>query len=82
MELCLFRSVLGSYSPFADLIDAATKPAPLFSTCDNKGVKAKGKTIERLVYLTLAEVCIGGIKKMKILRKELVGDMQCKTEIR
>jgi DnaJ homolog subfamily B member 13 len=73
---------MGSYSPYADLIDAVTHPPPLLATCGRRCAKVKDPPIERLLYLDLVEVSNGGTKKLKVERLELVDDMQCKTELR
>jgi DnaJ homolog subfamily B member 13 len=77
-----YSSVMGSYSPYADLIDAVTHPPPLLATCGNRCAKVKDPPIQRLLNLNLTEVFFGGTKKLKVQRLELIDDMQCKTELR
>lgn len=72
----------GSYSPYCDLIDAATNPPNLYNTEKGCGVKHKDPTIERKISIDLAEVFFGGVKIVKILRNEFVDDFKLKTEVK
>lgn len=72
----------GSYSPYADLIDAATNPPLLYNVNKGIGVKNKDPTIFRLLPLELTEVFHGGFKLVKILRHEFVDDFKTKTEVK
>lgn len=72
----------GSYSPFSDLIDAATSPPPVYCTKEGKGVKHKDPTVERLLHLELEEVYHGCTKLVKILRNEFVDGFEKQTEVK
>jgi DnaJ homolog subfamily B member 13 len=72
----------GSYSPFCDLIDAATNPPTLYNLTEGVGVKNKDPTIERLVHIELEEVYHGGVKLVKILRHEFADGFKKKTEVK
>ena len=69
-----------SYSPFADLIDAVTKPPLLYRVDEGFGVMHKDPTIERLLLLDLEEVFHGATKLVKIMKKEFVDEMKNKVE--
>lgn len=78
-----YESVFGTYSPYADIIDAVTNPPPLVRMADgNVCTMKKDADVERLLYVDLSDVFYGGIKKMKILRHEFVDDMRLETKIR
>lgn len=70
----------GSFSPYADLIDAVTNPPRLYSTEQGIGVKNKDPTIERLLHLELEEVFHGGLKLVTIFRHEFVDEFKTQTE--
>lgn len=70
----------GSFSPFADLIDAVTKPPLLYNVKEGVGVKHKDPPIERLLHLDLKEVFNGGLKQVKIKRNELIDATRTETE--
>ena len=70
----------GSFSPYADLIDAVTKPSNLYNTEEGIGVKNKDPAIERLLHLDLEEIFNGGIKLVKIFRYEFIDEFKTKTE--
>lgn len=79
-HLRTYFEFFGSYSPYADLIDAVTKPPMLYSVEEGVGVKHKDPAKEQLLQLELEEVFHGGIKLVKILRKEFVDEMQTRTD--
>jgi len=70
-----------SYSPYADLIDAATNPPPLYEVREGVGVKHKNPTVEKLLPLELEEVFHGGSKLVKITRSEFVDNRQQVREV-
>lgn len=72
----------GSYSPYSDLIDAATNPPPLYCTKEGVGVIHKDPIVERLLYVDLEEVFHGGMKLAKISRSEFVDEFKLKTEVK
>lgn len=77
-----YESVFGTYSPYADNIDAVTNPPPLVCTADGKICpKKKDEDVEHLLYVDLKEVFYGGIKKMKILRYEFVDNLKMETKV-
>lgn len=77
-----YGDFFGSFSPYADLIDAATNPPPLYNMNEGVGVKHKDPTVERLLYLELEEVFNGGIKLERILRNEFIDDFKTKTAVK
>ncbi|CAD7083231.1 unnamed protein product [Hermetia illucens] len=77
-----YYEVFGSYSPYADVIEAAVNPPPLYSTDHGIGVKKKDPPVEKLLYLDLKEVFFGGVKRMQILRHEFVDAAKTITKIR
>ncbi|XP_058838919.1 dnaJ homolog subfamily B member 13-like isoform X2 [Topomyia yanbarensis] len=74
----IYKEFFATYSPYGDLIDAATKPPPLCLD-DRTIVKVKGPDIEKFVDLDLEEIYHGTIKKMEILREEFVDEAQVET---
>ena len=74
-----FRNFFGTYSPYADLIDAVN---PTIYNPGGTALKVKDKDIESLLYLNLKEVFFGGSKTIKISRYEFVDDFKTKTEKR
>lgn len=86
MPLCIktvtYRDVFGTFSPYADLIDAVTHPPPLYCVAEGKGVRIKCKDVEKVLYLDLKEIFYGAIRKMKILRHEFIDDQKMVTKIR
>lgn len=78
-----YENVFGSYSPYADIIDAVTNPPPL-ARMPEGGICPKKKDADRehLIYVDLKEVFYGCTKKMKILRREFVDDMENETKIK
>lgn len=72
----------GTFSPYADLIDAVVNPPPLYSVSEGIGVKNKDPTIHRLLQLELGEVFHGGVKLVKINREEFVDEFRTKTELK
>lgn len=77
-----YHEVFGSFSPYCDLIDAATNPPNLYSVKEGIGLKNKDPTVERLLYLDLKEVFHGGVKTIKMLRHEFVDPFKNKTEVK
>jgi DnaJ family protein B protein 13 len=77
-----YFEVFGSFSPYADLSDAATNPPPLYAVKEGVGVKNKDPTIERLLHVGLDEVFHGGMKLVKIFRHEFVDEFKTKTEVK
>lgn len=75
-----YFTFFGSYSPYADLIDAIVNPPLLYKVEEGVGVKNKDPTLHRLIYLDLEEVFHGGVKKVKIMRQQFVDDFKTKTE--
>ncbi|KAI8127460.1 hypothetical protein FF38_03847 [Lucilia cuprina] len=80
----VYHSVFGSYSPYANIIDALTTPPPLCSNggTEGIGVRTKDKAVERLVELTLEEVYNGCVKIMQVWRQEFVDKEETHTEKR
>lgn len=70
----------GSFSPYADLVDAVVNPPPLYHVKEGVGVKNKDPTIKQLLPLDLEEVFHGGVKTVKILRQQFVDEFKTKTE--
>ncbi|XP_065366789.1 dnaJ homolog subfamily B member 13 [Calliphora vicina] len=79
----VYHGVFGSYSPYANVIDALTAPPPL---CSNKGsgigVRIKDKAVEKVVELTLEEVYNGCLKIMQVWRQEFTDKEETRTEKR
>lgn len=69
-----------SYSPFADLIDAATKPPRLYHVMEGTGVKQKDPPTEKELLLDLEEVFHGTSKLVKFNRDEFVDEMKTRIE--
>lgn len=78
--MCTYFEFFGSFSPYADFIDAVTKPPVLYNTEEGIGVKHRDPAIEHLLHLDLEEVFRGGIKLVKIFRYEFVDEFKTKTE--
>jgi DnaJ family protein B protein 13 len=77
-----FYDFFGSYSPYCDLIDAATNPPPLYRVNEGVGVIHKNPDIVKYLNLTLEEVYQGCIKVFKFTRKEFVDEWKTATEDR
>lgn len=75
-----FCEFFGSFSPYADLIDAVTNPPLLYNTEEGIGVKHKDPTVEYLLHLELEEVFHGGLKLVKIFRHDFIDEFKTKTE--
>ncbi|KAM7342580.1 dnaJ homolog subfamily B member 13 isoform 2-T2 [Cochliomyia hominivorax] len=79
----VYHNVFGSYSPYANIIDAITNPPPLCSSKESGiGVRTKDKAVEKIVELTLEEVYKGCIKIMQVWRQEFVDKEETRTEKR
>jgi len=78
----LLRDVFGTFSPYADLVDAVTHPPEVYSINNVRGCKMKEKPIEKLLYLDLREIYYGCLKKMKILRHEFIDENRMLTKIK
>lgn len=63
-----FHEFFGTSNPYADLLDYYENPPPMFESPLGKGYKEKDATIVRPLALSLEEVFMGGLKKMKIQR--------------
>nr|WRY74158.1 testis spermatogenesis apoptosis-related protein 6 [Athetis dissimilis] len=63
-----YQEFFGTTNPYADLLDYYENPPPMFDSPLGKGYKEKDTTIIRPLALSLEEVYIGGLKKMKIQR--------------
>ena len=73
---------MGTMSPYTDLVDAVTRPPPLYTVEEGKGLIMKDQTIEKALYLDLKDVFYGGIKKVQIFRHEYVDETKTVTAIR
>jgi DnaJ family protein B protein 13 len=69
----------GSYSPYCDLIDAATNPPPLYKVKEGVGVIHQDPEIVKYLHLTLEEIYKGGMKMYKYTRKELIDEWKMST---
>ncbi|XP_034191882.1 dnaJ homolog subfamily B member 13 isoform X1 [Osmia lignaria lignaria] len=74
-----YREFFGTESPYADLFHVLTQPSSVLEFPEGRGLKRKEEPLIKTLYLTLLEVLLGGIKKMKIQRLVLVGDDKSKT---
>lgn len=72
----------GSASPYVDLIDAATRPPPLYTVAEGTGVRVKDPPVEVDLHLDLKDVFYGGIKKKRIFRYEFTDETRTTTEMR
>lgn len=72
----------GSYSPYSDLIDAATKPPPLYKVSEGRGVIHKDPNIEKNIFLSLKDVLYGCTKIIPHKRKEFIDDLRNKRKSR
>lgn len=63
-----FHNFFGTTNPYADILDYYENPPPIFDSPLGKGYKEKDATIYRPLALSLQEVYVGGMKKMKIQR--------------
>lgn len=70
----------GSYSPYADLIDAATNPPPLYTVSVGRGVIHKDPNIIKMIPVTLEDIYNGGVKNYKFTRKEFTDDLKTNLE--
>ncbi|CAL7934854.1 unnamed protein product [Xylocopa violacea] len=77
-----YREFFGTESPYADLLHILTQPSSLLEFPEGRGIKRKEEPLIKTLYLTLLEVLLGGIKKMKIQRLVLVGDDKSKTVVK
>ncbi|KAK1129955.1 hypothetical protein K0M31_019648 [Melipona bicolor] len=75
----LCREFFGTESPYADLLYVLTQSLTLLEFPEGRGIKRKEEPLIKTLYLTLVEVFLGGIKKMKIQRLVLVGDDKSRT---
>lgn len=69
-----------TYSPFADLIDAATKPPRLYHVMEGTGVEHKDPPTEHLLLLDLEEVFRGTSKHVKFNRNEFTDETKTRME--
>nr|XP_012139886.1 PREDICTED: dnaJ homolog subfamily B member 13-like [Megachile rotundata] len=74
-----YREFFGTESPYADLFHVLTQPPSVLEFPEGRGLKRKEEPLIKTLYLTLLEVLLGGIKKMKIQRLVLVGDEKSTT---
>ncbi|KZC05660.1 DnaJ like protein subfamily B member 13, partial [Dufourea novaeangliae] len=74
-----YREFFGTDSPYADLLHVLTQPSAPLEFPEGRGLKRKEEPLIKSLYLTLAEVFYGGIKKMKIQRLVLVEDDKSRT---
>ncbi|CAK9816846.1 DnaJ homolog subfamily B member 13 [Anthophora quadrimaculata] len=74
-----YREFFGTESPYADLLYVLTQSSSLLEFPEGRGIKRKEEPLIKTLYLTLLEVFLGGIKKMKIQRLVLVGDDKSRT---
>ncbi|XP_071870344.1 dnaJ homolog subfamily B member 13 [Bombus fervidus] len=74
-----YREFFGTESPYADLLYVLTQSSSLLEFPEGRGIKRKEEPLIKTLYLTLLEVFLGGIKKMKIQRLVLVGDDKTTT---
>lgn len=72
----------GSYSPYADLIDAATNPPPLYTVKEGRGVIHKDPNTVNIIPVTLEDVYKGGVKSFKYIRKEFTDYLKTNLEQR
>lgn len=72
----------GSYSPYADLIDAATNPPPLYTVKQGRGVIHKDPNIVKIISVTLEDIYKGCFKSHKYIRKEFTDDLKNNIEER
>lgn len=76
------RLAMGTDSPYADLIDAVTRPPPLYKLADGQtGVRHKDRPVEVLLYLDLKDVYFGCIKKHTFCRHEFIDDSRTATKL-
>lgn len=79
----VYHSVFGTYSPYAHITDALTKPPPLYT---NKlfgiGLRTKDKDVIKIVELSLEEIYKGCVKIMQVWRQEFVDKDQQRTDKR
>lgn len=74
---------MGSDSPYADLIDAVTKPPPLYKLADGTvGVRHKDPPVVLPLHLDLKDIYFGGVKKPMICRQEFTDESRTTTELR
>ncbi|KOC69454.1 DnaJ like protein subfamily B member 13 [Habropoda laboriosa] len=74
-----YREFFGTESPYADLLYVLTQSSSLLEFPEGRGIKRKEEPLIKTLYLTLLEVFLGGIKKMKIQKLVLVGDDKSRT---
>lgn len=72
----------GSYSPYADLIDAATNPPPLYTVSAGRGVIHKDPNVVKIIPVTLSEIYKGSFKSYKFTRKEFTDELKNNIEER
>jgi len=69
----VYERVFGSYSPYANVIDAIANPPSLYATRQHGiGVRSKDASTERIIELSLEEVRTGCVKLMNVWRQEIV----------
>jgi DnaJ-class molecular chaperone len=77
-----YYEFFGSYSPYADLIDAATNPPPLYTVKEGRGVIHKDPNTVKVLHVTLEDVYKGGVKSFKYIRKEFTDELKNNLEER
>lgn len=70
----------GSFSPYADLIDAATNPPPLYTVKEGRGIVHKDPSIVKIISVTLEELYKGCFKNYKYCRKVFTDEFKNKLE--
>jgi DnaJ homolog subfamily B member 13 len=75
-----YYEFFGSYSPYADIIDAVTKPPPLYTVNQGRGVMHKEPDVINLLPLTLENIYHGCLKNFHITRMEFVDEFKNRTE--
>lgn len=79
----VYHNVFGSYSPYANIIDALTNPPPLYTNKDTGiGIRTKDAPVEKTIGLELEEVYNGCVKLMHVWRQEFVDKEETRTEKR
>ncbi|XP_052847582.1 dnaJ homolog subfamily B member 13 [Drosophila gunungcola] len=79
----VYQAVFGSYSPYANVIDAIANPPSLYATRQHGiGVRSKDSSTERIIELSLEEVRTGCVKLMNVWRQEIVDAKESRLEKR
>ncbi|KAL0269680.1 UNVERIFIED_CONTAM: hypothetical protein PYX00_007329 [Menopon gallinae] len=78
-----YEEFFGTQSPYADIVEIEDHCQPIYNLPEGRGVKNKPEPMVRPIYCTLEEIYQGCIKKMKIMRQEIISsECEGQTELK